>query len=181
MAMAGRLRRCLPLLRRVLTSDTLSASHRPASIKVLTPTLTNQEFSRNYAAASAPKEQKVKVPLTIFGVSGNYASALYIAAVKANVLDKLLWLNLGGEYTLNFSLSILHICSLYLQKKRELKGTLLDIIGHGKKVKVEQKIDTSILGGLVVEFGQKVFDMSIKTRARQMERFLRLPVNLEAK
>lgn len=39
------------------------------------------------------------------------------------------------------------------------------------------QIDPSILGGLVVEFGQKVFDMSIRTRARQMERFLREPVN----
>lgn len=26
--------------------------------------------------------------MTMFGVSGNYASALYIAAVKANALDK---------------------------------------------------------------------------------------------
>ena len=40
------------------------------------------------------------------------------------------------------------------------------------------QIDPSILGGLVVEFGQKVFDMSIQTRAKQMERFLREPVNL---
>ncbi|KAL2514538.1 ATP synthase subunit O [Forsythia ovata] len=232
MAMAGRLRRCLPLLRRVLTSDSLSASHRPASIKVLTPTLTNQEFSRNYAAASAPKEQKVKVPLTIFGVSGNYASALYIAAVKANVLDKveseLLTLVEASKRSPTFSLfmkdlsvtadtrvkAINDICAqakfsditnnffavvaesgrlvhieriaqrfaeltmahkgevkafvtsvipLPPEEERELKGTLLDIIGHGKKVKVEQKIDTSILGGLVVEFGQKVFDMSIRS------------------
>ncbi|PIN15979.1 hypothetical protein CDL12_11376 [Handroanthus impetiginosus] len=34
------------------------------------------------------KEQRVKVPLTMFGVSGNYASALYISAVKANLLDE---------------------------------------------------------------------------------------------
>lgn len=41
------------------------------------------------------------------------------------------------------------------------------------------QIDPSILGGLVVEFGQKVFDKSIKTRAKQMERFLRDPVNID--
>lgn len=40
-----------------------------------------------------------------------------------------------------------------------------------------KQIDPTILGGLVVEFGQKVFDMSIRTRARQMERFLREPLN----
>jgi len=39
------------------------------------------------------------------------------------------------------------------------------------------QIDPSILGGLVIEFGQKVFDMSIRTRARQMERLLREPIN----
>jgi F-type H+-transporting ATPase subunit O len=35
------------------------------------------------------------------------------------------------------------------------------------------QIDYSFVGGLVIEFGQKVFDMSIKTRAKQMENFLR--------
>lgn len=40
------------------------------------------------------------------------------------------------------------------------------------------QIDPSILGGIMVEFNQKVLDMSIKTRAQQMERFLRDPVNI---
>lgn len=247
--MAGHLRQGIPLLRRVLTYDTITAGHRSASIKALTPTLTNQEFSRNFSAASAPKEPKIKVPLTMFGVSGNYASALYIAAVKANVLDKveseLLTLVEASKRSPTFSQfmkdlsvtadsrvkAISDICAqakfaditknflavvaesgrlghieriaqrfaeltmahkgeikaivtsvipLPPEEEKELKETLQDIIGHGKKVKVEQKIDTSILGGLVVEFGQKVFDMSIRTRARQMERFLREPVNLDS-
>nr|KAJ0204346.1 hypothetical protein LSAT_V11C500268650 [Lactuca sativa] len=85
------------------------------------------------------------------------------------------------------------------EEEKELKDTLQEILGEGKKVKLEQKsqhnanlsttfgtvskfdadssfyinqIDPSILGGLVVEFSQKVFDMSIKTHAKQMERFL---------
>ncbi|KAK2994822.1 hypothetical protein RJ640_015781 [Escallonia rubra] len=66
------------------------------------------------------------------------------------------------------------------QEEKELKETLQDILGQGKKVKVEQKIDPSILGGLMVEFGQKVFDMSIRTRARKMERLLRDPVNFDS-
>lgn len=32
----------------------------------------------------------------------------------------------------------------------------------------------------MVEFGQKVFDMTIKTRAMQMERFLRDPINIDS-
>ena len=40
------------------------------------------------------------------------------------------------------------------------------------------QIDPSIYGGLIVEFQQKVLDMSIRTRAQQMERLLREPVDL---
>jgi F-type H+-transporting ATPase subunit O len=83
MAMAGRLRSGFPLVRRALTLGNLPASKRSVAQKaVLCP-----EFARNYASAPPAKEQKVKVPLTMFGVSGNYASALYISAVKANSLD----------------------------------------------------------------------------------------------
>ncbi|KAG1342766.1 putative ATP synthase subunit O, mitochondrial [Cocos nucifera] len=49
--------------------------------------------------------------------------------------------------------------------------------GEVKVIVTTVIIDPSILGGLVVEFGQKVFDMSIKTRAKQMENFLREPIN----
>lgn len=183
----------------------------------------------------------------MFGGSGNYASALYIAAVKANALDKVeselfdlveatkksptffqFTKDLSvpsdtsvkaineicaqakfSDVTKNFlavlagngrlrhmdtiakrfsELTMAHrgelkaivttVIPLPPQEEKELKETLSEILGQGKKVQLEQKIDPSILGGLVVEFGQKVFDMSIKTRARQMERFLREPVNL---
>ncbi|KAL2511631.1 ATP synthase subunit O [Abeliophyllum distichum] len=250
MAMAGRLRSGLPFLRQVLTFDTPSAvvAQRSAASKSLLCPLTNTELSRDFATASASTEQKIKVPVTMFGVSGNYASALYIAAVKANVLDKVESELIDlieaskkspsfcqfmkdtsvtadtrvkavneistqakfSDITKNFlavvaqygrlaqlervvqrfaELTMAHkgevkvivtsVIPLPQEEEKELKETLQDMIGQGKKVKVEQKIDPSILGGLVVEFGQKVFDMSIKTRARQMERFLREPVNLE--
>ncbi|KAK9134967.1 hypothetical protein Syun_014297 [Stephania yunnanensis] len=190
-----------------------------------------------------------RVPLALFGGSGNYASALYLASVNANVLEKVEAEILDlveaskksptfSQFTKDLSVpsetrvkAINEICSqakfsditknflvvlaengrlrhvdtiakrfaelsmahkgevkaivttvipLPPQEEKELKETLQDIIGQGKKVKLEQKIDPSILGGLVVEFSQKVFDMSIKTRARQMERFLRDPVNFDS-
>ncbi|XP_047946851.1 ATP synthase subunit O, mitochondrial-like [Salvia hispanica] len=242
MAMPMRIRSGLPLLRPALFVESSSAS-TPA----LSSGSTLTQFTRTYAAAPASKQQKVKVPLTMFGVSGNYASALYIAAVKANVLDKveseLLTLveaskksptfaqfmkdasvtsdarvkaindicsqakfsditknfmavvaearRLGhvGRMVQRFSeLTMAHrgevkvtvttVIPLPLEEEKELIETLQEILGQGKKVKVDQKIDTGILGGLVVEFDQKVFDMSIRTRARQMERFLRQPSNL---
>ncbi|RYR43982.1 hypothetical protein Ahy_A08g040357 isoform B [Arachis hypogaea] len=48
----------------------------------------NSLVSRGYANVPGAKEDKVKVPLAMFGGSGNYASALYIAAVKANSVEK---------------------------------------------------------------------------------------------
>ncbi|XP_011093506.1 ATP synthase subunit O, mitochondrial [Sesamum indicum] len=249
MAMAARLRSGLPLLRRALKVGDLSAAERSvAPSAVLCPAISNTESARRFASGPPAKEQKVKVPLTMFGVSGNYASALYIAAVKANVLDKVESELLSlveaskksptfsqfmkdlsvtadtrlkaindicaqakfSEVTKNFlavvaesgrlghieriaqrfsELTMAHrgevkatvtsVIPLPPEEERELKETLQEILGKGKKVKVEQKIDPSILGGLVVEFGQKVFDMSIKTRAAQMERFLRQPINLD--
>ncbi|CAA3029878.1 ATP synthase subunit O, mitochondrial-like [Olea europaea subsp. europaea] len=246
MAVAGRLRSGLPFLRRVLISDTISAvtAQRSAAPKPLLRPLINTELSRDFGTASTSTEQKFKVPLTMFGVSGNYASALYIAAVKANVLNKVESELLGliesskksptfsqfmkdlsitadvrvkavdeistqakfSDITKNFlavvaesgrlshleriaqrftELTMAHkgevkVIPLPQEEEKELEETLQVMIDQGKKVKVEQKIDPSILGGLVVEFGQKVFDMSIKTRARQMERFLREPVNLDS-
>lgn len=63
------------------------------------------------------------------------------------------------------------------EEEKELKETMQEILGQGKTAKLEQKIDPGILGGIVVEYQQKMVDMSIKTRARQMERYLRDPKN----
>ncbi|CAM8886546.1 hypothetical protein QQ045_024263 [Rhodiola kirilowii] len=72
------------------------------------------------------------------------------------------------------------IIPLPAEEEKELRETLQYILGKGKMVLLEQKIDPSILGGIVVEFDQKVLDMSIKTRAKQMERFLREPINFDS-
>lgn len=249
MAMAGRLRSGLPILRRIVSVGNLSSADRSVAPKaVICPTISNPDFARSYASGPPAKQQNVKVPLKMFGASGNYATALYIAAVKTNALDKveseLLTLVEAAKRSPTFSLfmkdlsvtadtrvkALSDICAqakflditrnflvvvaeygrlghleriaqrfseltmahrgevkatvttvipLPLEEEKELRETLQDILGQGTKVKVEQKIDPSILGGLVVEFGQKVFDMSIKSRAAQMERFLRQPINLD--
>ncbi|GLT60726.1 hypothetical protein SLA2020_334810 [Shorea laevis] len=193
------------------------------------------QLSRNCATAPTKMKDKVKVPLVLFGGSGNYASALYLAAVKSNSLDtveseilqlvealkksptfsqfakdlsvpadtrvkaiqeissqakfsevtKDFLVLLAENGRLRFIESITkRFAELTMAHKGEVKAivttviTLPEIIGQGKKVNLEQKIDPSILGGITVEFDKKVFDLSIKTRAQQMERFLREPVHL---
>ncbi|KAK1425289.1 hypothetical protein QVD17_20640 [Tagetes erecta] len=247
--MAARIRSSVTGFTKALIHDALSTQRSSLSRAVICPNFINLEQSRNFASAPAAKEPKIKVPVAMFGGSGNYASALYIAAAKANALDKVeaelvdfvsattkastfsqFMKDLAvpadirvkainevcaqakiSDVTKNFlvvladngrlrhvdtiakrfsDLTMAHrgevkavvttVIPLPAAEEKELKETLQEILGKGKTVKLEQKIDASILGGLVVEFGQKVFDMSIKTRARQMERFLRDPVNFDA-
>ncbi|KAJ4839565.1 hypothetical protein Tsubulata_002271 [Turnera subulata] len=246
MAMSGRIRSALPLLNRVLRSDA-AVSQRAVLTPAFTATSPSSEFAKNYSAKAGTTEAKVKVPVTLFGGSGNYASALYVAAKKANALDKVeaefldfveaskrsptfslfmkdLSVPVGtrvkalteiateaklSDITKNFLVLVaengrlrnLEIIAkkfveltradkgivkavvtavepLAPQEEQELKETLQDILGHGKKVILEQKIDANILGGIVVEFGEKVLDMSIRARAQQMERLLSQPVDL---
>ncbi|KAF6158597.1 hypothetical protein GIB67_040111, partial [Kingdonia uniflora] len=209
MALAGRLRSTFPLINNIVRSESL-----------LSATISNTQFSRNYASTPEAKEVKVKVPLPMFGISGNYASALYLSAVKTNVLDKveteLLDIVEASKRSPRFSLfikdisiprktkvkQIAEICSeaklttvirnfmVILTENERLRhmdaiaNKFLELTNAQKGVVIATVttviIDTSILGGLVVEFSQKVFDVSIKTRARQMERFLRDPINFDS-
>lgn len=242
--MAARLRSSISLFRKILRADSPA---RHAGIG--NPRNLLSQHLRNYATGNSAKEETVKVPLSLFGVSGNYASALFIAASKANSLDtvekelsdlvaaakkstvfsqfvkdlsvpadvrvkaiqEIFTEAKFSDITKNFlsimaengrlrhiekiaqsfsdltmahkgevKVTVTSVIPLPAEEEKDLKITLQEILGQGKTVKVEQKIDPSIMGGLVVEFGQKVFDMSIKTRAKQMERFLREPVNFDS-
>jgi|UniRef100_A0ACD5ZKU0 F-type H+-transporting ATPase subunit O len=206
------------------------------------------QVSRGLATqASKPAQKQIKVPEALYGGTGNYASALFLSAAKANSLDKVeseirdivaatkkspmfsqflkdssvpketrvkavteIFAEAGfSDVTKNFllvlasngrlkfveriserfvDLTMAHkgevkvvvrtVVPLPEKEEKELKETLQDILGKDKTILVEQKIDYSIMGGLVIEFGQRVFDMSIKTRAKQMEAFLRQPIHV---
>ncbi|KAH9774491.1 ATP synthase subunit o [Citrus sinensis] len=208
MATVSRIRSSLSVFNKILRSNSQLSPPHP-------------QLSKGFSTSSVQKEQKVKVPLALFGGSGNYASALYIAAVKTNALEKveseILDLVEASkkadtyfQFTKDLSVpaetrvkAINEICTqakfsdvtkhflVVLAENGRLRN--LDTIAkrfveltmaHKGEVKVTVTsviVDPSILGGLVVEFGQKVFDMSIKSRARQMERQddLALAYNLE--
>ncbi|KAG2660971.1 ATP synthase subunit O, mitochondrial-like [Panicum virgatum] len=233
MAAARHLRSGLPLIRAHLAASESAAV---------------AQGSRGFSSQVAkPTGKQVKVPDALYGGTGNYASALFLTAAKANTLDKVeseiktvveaskksplfsqfikdlsvpketrvkaiteIFAEAGfSDVTKNFmavladngrlkyieriaerfvDLTMAHkgevkvvvrtVIPLPEEEEKELKETLQDILGKNKTILVEQKIDYSIMGGLVIEFGQKVFDMSIKTRAKQMEAFLRQPLEI---
>lgn len=202
--------------------------------------------ARNYSADSQVKETHVTVPIPMYGVAGNYASALYVSAVKANILDRveselktlmeaynnspsfrnfikdlsvprdtrlkavqeIFEESSFSDITKNFlavaadlgrlrqlesianaftRLTLAHkgevhavvttVIPLPAEEEKELKQVLGKILGAGKTVKFEEKIDPSILGGLIIDFEDKRFDISIKTRVAKMERLLNEPVD----
>ncbi|KAD5802859.1 hypothetical protein E3N88_14219 [Mikania micrantha] len=176
MAMAGRIRSSVPRVVKSLMSDSLSAQRSIVERSFICPNFIDSQHSKNFSSASPPKEPKIKVPVAMFGGSGNYASALFIAAAKAKALDKveseLLDLVAATEKSPTFAQ---FMKDLAVPADTRVKA-ITEICDQAKF----SEIDPSILGGLVVEFGQKVFDMSIKTRAKQMERFLRDPINFDS-
>ncbi|KAG6606875.1 hypothetical protein SDJN03_00217, partial [Cucurbita argyrosperma subsp. sororia] len=206
-----------------------------STIPVLSKFLRNESsctpLSRTYAATSGKHEQKVKVPLALFGGSGNYASALYIAAIKANSLDKVEseLFNLVeaikkspifAQFTMDLSvpaetrvkaineisaeakfsdvvenfLVVLaengrlryidsiakRFLELTMAHKGEVKAVVTTVIPIPPQEENELKETFArYYWTRQEEFSEKVFDVSIKTRARQMERFLRQPVTLD--
>ncbi|KAL2925816.1 ATP synthase subunit O mitochondrial [Bienertia sinuspersici] len=212
MATSQRIRSSIPLVQKYLSSDSLLSGRSTLQKTLLNPNFINSE--RNYAT-SAPAKENIKVPIAMFGGSGNYASALYLSAAKTNALDKVEselvdlveavkksptfaqftrdlsvpsdvrvkalndicaqakftditrnFLVILAEYgrlrhidlvAKRFSeLTMAHrgelkaivttVIPLPPAEEKELKETLQEILGQGKKVTLEQKIDPSILG-----------------------------------
>jgi F-type H+-transporting ATPase subunit O len=223
----------------------LSSQRSTLQRSLIAPSIS--QASRNYADVPGQRDPKIKVPIAMFGGSGNYASALYIAAVKANAVEKVdaelsqfvesvkasaltsqfikdisvkkdvrvktihdiateakysdvtksflvllaengrlkyvetiakRFAELAMAYKGEVKAIVTTVIPLPAEEENALKQTIQEMLGSGKTIKLEQKIDKSILGGLVIEFNQKLFDMSIRTRAQQMERSLREPINI---
>ncbi|ONK81342.1 uncharacterized protein A4U43_C01F28000 [Asparagus officinalis] len=124
-------------------------------------------FSQFIKDLSLIRETRVKAITEMFSEAG-------LSDITKNFL-----VNSSYEYVVYLYCFALFYQPLPAEEEKELQQTLKEILPNAKSVQVEQKIDTSIMGGLVIEFGDKVFDMSIKTRAKQMEKFLRDPINFD--
>uniref|UniRef100_A0A804NV52 ATP synthase subunit O, mitochondrial n=1 Tax=Zea mays TaxID=4577 RepID=A0A804NV52_MAIZE len=141
-------------------------------------------FSQFIKDLSVPKATRVKAIAEIFADAGfsdvtkNFLAVLadngrlkYIERIAERFVD------LTMEHKGEMKVVVRTVISLTKEEEKELKETLQDILGENKTILVEQKIDYSIMGGLVIEFGQKVLDISIRNRAKQMEAFLRQPLD----
>ncbi|KAI0198717.1 OSCP-domain-containing protein [Astrocystis sublimbata] len=215
------------------------------SLRAAAPRRTFAQSSvRSYAAAAATQE--VKPPVSVYGLDGTYATALYTAAVKTSTLDPTARAlsALGDLYTKDAKLaSVLATPTLTggdksaivaeLQKsigsagssetiknflsalaENNRLGLLKDVcdkfavilsasrgevemtvtsaqqldnktlnrletavaksqyVGQGKKLKVTNEVNPDILGGLVVEIGDRTIDLSVSSKIAKMNKLL---------
>ena len=63
---------------------------------------------------------------------------------------------------------------IVITSARELSEKITEEIAliFGKKVEVETKIDTTLIGGIVVRTGDTIFDASVKSQLEQLQRQL---------
>ena len=192
-------------------------------------------------AGKAEAEQHVEVPLPMYGVAGKYASALYVTAVRGDVLDpvetelqqvcgaaeqnpvfadflkdpsvpkttrmkaveEIFGETKFSDVTKNF-LAVLAENGRLSQLQRifgcytdllhahrgevqalvtaalelspaeleDIKNALKGYLKPGQSLKVQQKVDRSIIGGIVVDIQDKHIDLSIDTKIKQMEKLL---------
>ncbi|TGJ86792.1 hypothetical protein E0Z10_g1949 [Xylaria hypoxylon] len=215
------------------------------SLRAAAPQRTFAQSSvRCYAAAAAT--QDVKPPISVYGVDGTYATALYTAAVKTSTLDptakalsalgdlyvkdaKLsavlatptlsdgdksaivaeLQKSIGSaganETVKNFlatlaennRLALLQgVCAKFGELISASRGEVelivtstqpLDnrtlsrletaisksqYVGQGKKLKVTNTVNPDILGGLVVEIGDRTIDLSVSSKIAKLNKLL---------
>ncbi|KAI0459011.1 ATP synthase delta subunit-domain-containing protein [Xylaria acuta] len=215
------------------------------SLRAAAPQRTFAQSSvRCYAVAAAA--QDVKPPVSVYGLDGTYATALYTAAVKTSTLDptaralsalgdlfakdaKLasilatptlsagdrsailaeLQKNIGAagsnETVKNFlstlaennRLALLKdVCDKFGQLISASRGEVEMIVtsaqqldnrtlsrletavsksqyvGQGKKLKVMNEVNPDILGGLVVEIGDRTIDLSVSSKIAKMNKLL---------
>eukprot|EP00249_Psilotum_nudum_P027340 c34892_g1_i1 orf=398-1159(-) len=73
--------------------------------------------------------------------------------------------------------TVTSVIDLSPNEVERLKVALKRFIKPGQTVLLDQKIDKSIMGGLVVDIGDKHIDLSIATKVKQMEKLLSEPIS----
>ncbi|KAI8691312.1 ATP synthase subunit 5, mitochondrial [Fusarium sp. Ph1] len=220
--------------RQVLRTVRAAAPQRAAALRVAVPV-------RSFAAAAT---SEVKPPVSVFGVDGTYATALYTAAVKTSSLDptaaalsnlsallekdtKLAAIlsaptlteadkkaiieelakkaGSGNETVKNFLETLAEnnrlgllpgVCDKFATIISAARGEVevtvtsaqpLDkrtlnrlesavsksaYINQGQKLKVTNSVNPDIVGGLVVEIGDRTIDLSVSARIAKMNKLL---------
>ena len=105
------------------------------------------------------------------GVAGRYASALFDLAREQNELDKVDQDLSKVQAMLDQSADLKRLVNSPAfaaeDQQRALKEKLKS--SFGKDVRLNTKVDPSLLGGLVVKVGSRMFDSSLRTKLMNLK------------
>ncbi|KAJ8792359.1 hypothetical protein J1605_019915 [Eschrichtius robustus] len=137
----------------------------------------------------------------VYGIEGRYATALYSAASKQNKLEQVekellrvaqivkepkMAASIMNPYVKR-SIKMKSLNDITAKEKfspltsnlineatlTELKTVLKSFLSKGQVLKLEVKIDPSIMGGMIVRIGEKYVDMSAKTKIQKLSKAMR--------
>ncbi|KAH7277159.1 hypothetical protein KP509_39G036800 [Ceratopteris richardii] len=132
---------------------------------------------------SMPNKERVKIVQSLFKELGySEISINFLALLAENgrlrnfkeVMKSLSELNMAHRKEVKATVTT--VVELKDKELGELMKSLKKFVGSDHTILLEQKIDKRIMGGLVVDIGEKHIDLSIATKLKDMERVLREPL-----
>lgn len=105
------------------------------------------------------------------GLSKNVTNFLKLVASKNRLfaLDGMIsaWETMFAAHSGEVSAEIISATDLSKEQRDALKTCLEEAIGS--KVKIEEFVDPTLLGGLIVKVGSKMIDFSLKTKLQRLQ------------
>ena len=105
------------------------------------------------------------------GLSKNVTNFLNLVASKNRLfaLDSMIsaWETMFAAHSGEVSAEIISATDLSEQQRDALETCLEEAIGS--KVKIEESVDPTLLGGLIVKVGSKMIDSSLKTKLQRLQ------------
>jgi F-type H+-transporting ATPase subunit O len=146
-----------------LLNPVLSATARTASIKSL-------------LATASPKAATSDITLNFFQVMADNGR-LYEAE---KVIDDFLEIMSAHRGEVKVTITTAVALEKDLQSRLEASLKLSELAGKGKTLIIQNKINEAVLGGLIVDFGDKTVDLSVKSRVNQLNASLQgsLPISI---
>ena len=135
----------------------------------------NAELNAVIASPLYARTEQGKAVMTIMEKAGaNSLTIKFIGAIADNgrlfALPQIIeaFLEEVARRNGQISAEVISAVSLDVQRQKAVEETVAKL-ARSKNISLEMKVDPSLLGGLVVRIGSRLFDTSVKTKLKRLE------------
>ena len=135
----------------------------------------NAELNAVIASPLYARAEQGKAVMTIMEKAGaNSLTIKFIAAIADNgrlfALPQIIeaFLEEVARRNGQISAEVISAVSLDVQRQKAVEETVAKL-ARSKNISLEMKVDPSLLGGLVVRIGSRLFNTSVKTKLKRLE------------